>query len=72
MPQLVAFIAIGAGLYAGYRWVAREFRRVGQTARAAEEAVRRRATAGSQTDPRDLGALEWDERAQVYRPKRKI
>lgn len=69
MPQLVAFIAIGAGLYAGYRWISREFRRVGEASRAARETVRQRA-AGRTHGPRDLGALEWDERAQAYRPKR--
>jgi hypothetical protein len=65
MPQLVAFVVAGAGLYAGYRWVTRELKRVGAAARATED----RQRAGG---PRDLGALEWDEHAQVYRPKHKI
>jgi hypothetical protein len=59
MPQLVALAFIGAGLYAGYRWIS------GATEKIAEEVKR-------QTQPKvtekDLGTLEFDPKSGVYKP----
>jgi len=60
MPQFVVIGLLGAGLYAGYRWITREVRR----AVATDESAHARAT----HVPRDLGTLEWDAEAGVYRP----
>jgi hypothetical protein len=60
------FLAVvGAAGIAGYRLLS-ALARQGQTARQ-EEARMRRATA----PVRDLGNLEWDEQAGVYRPNQK-
>ena len=60
MPQLVVLGLLGAGLYAGYRLIAREVRRAVVAAEA--ELANRKGV------PRDLGTLEWDAEAGVYRP----
>lgn len=62
MPQIVLFIA-GAGLLAGARWIVREIQ-----SRAAE--AHRRASEAAM-GPKDLGSLEWDAEASVYRPVRR-
>ncbi len=68
MPQVVLLIA-GAGLLAGARWLAREMQaRAAEAELAAAEAQRRAADA---IGPKDLGALEWDAEASVYRPVRR-
>ena len=69
MPQLILVLAAGAGLYTGYRWVSREVARATAAAKQAEAEFRRRAS-GRDPDPKDLGSLEWDEKAGAYRPKR--
>jgi hypothetical protein len=70
MPQLVVLALVGAGLYAGYRWVAKELRRAAAAAQLEQAEVERRAAAAAR-GPRDLGALEWDEAARVYRPAKR-
>lgn len=68
MPQVIFAMIAGAGFYAATRWFARALE-------AKEELARRRAqdgmprTAARAAPPRDLGALEWDERSGVYRPQ---
>ncbi len=68
MPQVVLALIASAGFYAASRWFARAIE-------AQEDLARRRAKdstqrAGGRTaGPKDLGALEWDERAGVYRPR---
>lgn len=69
MPQLVGLVVVGAGLYAAYKALGRMAQRVAVDAKRAEEELRRRA-AGAAALEKDLGALEWDEAQQVYRPKR--
>jgi hypothetical protein len=65
MPQVVAAVLIGAGIAAGFKWIAREMARAADEARVAhEDSVPRNVT----TAPKDLGALEWDAKAGVYRP----
>ena len=68
MPQLVGLMVVGAGLYAAYRAIGRVAQRMSAEVVRAEEELRRRAHAGA--IEKDLGALEWDEAQQVYRPKR--
>lgn len=72
MPQVVAAVLIGAGIAAGLKWLAKELTRAGdQTRLAAEDLKRARATASATASgrgPKDLGALEWDAKAGVYRP----
>ena len=66
MPQLAVVIA-GLGLVAGFRWVSKVLeRQARESARRMEEAERR-AQAGRV--PRDLGALEFDPAACLYRPQ---
>ena len=69
MPQLVGLVVVGAGLYAAYKALGRMAQRVSVEVSRAEEELRRRATAAGAIE-KDLGALEWDDAQQVYRPKR--
>jgi hypothetical protein len=66
MPQVVALAVVGAGIYAGYRWVSRQVVKLQEEARRAEEELRRRAAEAAQ--PKDLGPLVYDETNGVYRP----
>lgn len=67
MPQVVAAVLIGAGIAAGFKWIAKEMARAAEEARVAHgETGRKVATA-----PKDLGALEWDAESGVYRPAAK-
>jgi hypothetical protein len=59
MPHLMALAFIGAGIYAGYRWVSRV------TAKVADE-VKRAAT--TNVTEKDLGHLEFDPKSGVYKP----
>lgn len=68
MPQLIAIAVVGAGLYAGYRWLSRtmaDAKRVSELA----EADRRRRAAEANGEPRNLGALELDPATGEYRPR---
>jgi hypothetical protein len=67
MPQLIGLALAGAALYAGYKRLSKELRRATEAAERARAELRRRAGEGPRS-PRNLGALEWDERARVYRP----
>lgn len=58
MPQVLALVIAGAGLYAGYRWVSRVI------ARGQQRGERRMAA-------KDLGPLEYDAKTGVYRPRGK-
>jgi hypothetical protein len=69
MPQLVGLVVVGAGLYAAYKALGRMVQQVSVQATRAEEELQRRAAAAGAIE-KDLGALEWDEVQQVYRPKR--
>jgi hypothetical protein len=64
MPQVVAAVLIGAGIAAGFKWIAREMARAVDDARGAhDDRPPRNVTA-----PKDLGRLEWDAKSGVYRP----
>jgi len=67
MPQLLGLVVVGAGLYAAYKAIGRIAQQVSeQMARAEEDLTRRPAEV--RVAEKDLGALEWDEAQQVYRP----
>jgi hypothetical protein len=68
MPQLIALALIGAGLYAGYRWVVRTKASLAEMRRAEDE-LRRRAAGGALE--KDMGALEYDNASGVYRPAKR-
>lgn len=67
MPQVIALAIAGAGLFASYKWISREVRRVLAQMEAEDEL--QRAPAKTVT-PKDLGTLEWDPETGVYRPIR--
>ena len=66
MPQLVVVAIAGAGLIAGYKWLSKK---LDEQMKAAP--IRERADASASSGPREMGALEWDSEAQVYRPVRR-
>ncbi len=71
MPQLIALALAGAGLYAGYRWLARGMAKTsGAAGQTGEATARNAADATRSATPKDLGALDWDEAAGVYRPRK--
>jgi hypothetical protein len=68
MPPVILLALVGAAGLAGYRLL----QNISAEARSATE--RQKATSARRTGPstlRDLGNLEWDEAAGVYRPNRK-
>lgn len=67
MPHVFGIALIATGLYAGGRWLARKLAQQAEDAAQVAEEMRRRARATHA--PKDLGALEYDTAAQVYRPK---
>ena len=68
MPQVIALALIGAGLYAGYRWIAHAARGLGDEMRRADEELRREAAGRIE---KNLGALELDPATGIYRPARR-
>lgn len=69
MPQVIALVVAGAGLYAGYKWISRVLSDTQEALRRAESEVLRREAARS--GPKDLGTLEYDPQSGVYRPRAK-
>jgi hypothetical protein len=67
MPQLILLAAVGAGAYAGFRWLKRTAETMVGDMQRAEVEVRDRARA---RDARPLGTLEYDPQTGVYRPRR--
>jgi hypothetical protein len=67
MPQVIALALLGAGVYAGYRWLTRAAREIAAEARPAEEEVRQEPAGRIE---KNLGALEYDPASGVYRPAR--
>jgi hypothetical protein len=68
MPQLVLLAAIGAGAYAGYRWLRRTAESMQADMKAAEVEVKERAGAAR---AKDLGALDYDPASGQYRPRQR-
>ncbi|MGE3066074.1 MAG: hypothetical protein AB7K67_10840 [Hyphomicrobiaceae bacterium] len=72
MPQVIAIAVLGAGLYAGYRWLTRAGGMLTAELNRAEEELRRRAArASGELVEKDLGALEYDAEAGVYKPRQR-
>ncbi len=67
MPQLVVVALLGAGLYAGYRFVARAAQRMAEEAKRAQEDLMRQASGAVE---KNLGKLEYDPASGVYRPSK--
>jgi hypothetical protein len=65
VPQVIALALLGAGLYAGYRWLARSAGEIVADIRRAEDELKQKATGRIE---KDLGALEYDAASGVYRP----
>jgi hypothetical protein len=70
MPQLFGLVIAGAGLYAAYKAIGRIAQQVSEQMTRAEDELGRRP-AEVRVAEKDLGALEWDEVQQVYRPMRR-
>jgi hypothetical protein len=68
MPQLIGLMVVGAGLYAAYKAIGRVAQQVSAQMSHAD-GERKRRTADVRVTEKDLGALEWDEAQQIYRPK---
>lgn len=69
MPHVVAAVLIGAGVAAGMKWLAKEMSRASEAAREAAERMTHNTPLKSM--PKDLGYLEWDADAGVYRPSKR-
>jgi predicted negative regulator of RcsB-dependent stress response len=67
MPPLILLAVAGAGLYVGYKWVSRQAREATDAALRAQDALKKSAR-DARSSVRDLGELEWDEAAGVYKP----
>jgi hypothetical protein len=65
VPQVVALALLGAGLYAGYRWLARTASEIGAEMHRAEDEIKQKATGRIE---KNLGTLEFDPASGVYRP----
>ena len=68
MPQVIVLALVGAGLYAGYRWLTRTTREIAAQVQRAEDEVRQEAAGRIE---KNMGALEYDPSSGVYRPARK-
>ena len=64
MPHVVALALIGAGLYAGYRWLPRE----SEDLESSEDALGRETARRLE---KNLGSLEYDAVSGVYRPAKR-
>jgi hypothetical protein len=65
---VIALAFLGAGLYAGYRWLSRAAHDFAAELQVAEEELRRQAAGRIE---KNLGALEYDAVSGVYRPARR-
>jgi hypothetical protein len=65
MPHVMFAVLAGAAIGAGMKWLAREMARAADAARMAHDQMSRPPL---KVAPKDLGTLEWDADAGVYRP----
>lgn len=65
MPQLMIAAVLGAGLYAGARFLARTAQKMADEARRAQDDLMRKATGAVE---KNLGNLEYDPATGVYKP----
>jgi len=68
VPHVIALALLGAGLYAGYRWLARAAGDMGASLRRPQDELRQPSKGPIE---KDLGALEFDPVSGVYRPARR-
>lgn len=61
MPQLLGWIIAGVVVWAGYKWLRRETRRVADELRKADDTLKRR-------EENSMPTLERDPDTGVYRP----
>ena len=61
MPQLLGWIVVGAAVWAGYKWLRGETRRVAEKLREADDTLKTRSE-------KSLPTLERDPETGVYRP----
>jgi hypothetical protein len=66
MPQLIFLAAVGAGAYAGYRFLKTIVHTVAADLEKATVEVRERTRSA---DAKDLGALDYDPQSGVYKPR---
>ena len=69
MPPLIFLGLAGVGLYAGYKLFSALANEAAKENRG-DAAARKKANAQSGT--KDLGELEWDEKAGAYVPKKNV
>ena len=65
MPHVIALALLGAGLYAGYRWLARAARDIAAPLQRAEGEPRPHS---GEPREKNLGMLKYDPASGVYRP----
>lgn len=70
MPPLIAAVLLGAGAYAGFRAASHLWNRLSSDPATGGGAVGSRATTGMPQE-KDLGPLEFDPSAGVYRPSQR-
>jgi hypothetical protein len=68
MPPLIFLAVVGAAGYAGFKLFSKLIEQAQTPSPSETERLRREARAATGTT-RDLGELEWDEKAGVYKPK---
>ena len=68
MPHVIALALLGAGLYAGYRWLARAASDLSARLQHPEDEPRWPSRGPIE---KDLGALEYDPASGVYRPAKR-
>jgi len=68
VPQVIALTLLGAGIFAGWRWLTRAASDMAADMRRAEDELAQK-TAGR--IEKDLGALEYDPASGVYRPAKR-
>ena len=69
MPPLILLALAGAGAYAGFKLFAKLAEQAGRTTGKTSEAELR-TEQKRQAGVKDLGELEWDEKAGAYIPKK--
>jgi len=69
MPPLVFLAVVGAGCYAGYKLYSKLIEQAQMPSRSDRERARAETRGGTVGTTRDLGELEWDEKAGVYKPR---
>ena len=67
MPPLIILVAAGVGLYAGFRLFSKFIEQAQTPSRKQADSKRGQTP---KVGTKDLGELEWDEKAKAYVPKK--